>query len=93
MVPMDDVEWTFSFAGIYTIALTITDSTLPPLGPLVHTETKIGYVEVTSSPLGDLNGDGDVTMDEVMEALQQYFDGNMLKSQVMEILANYFATA
>ena len=90
---MADVEWTFNFPGIYTIALTMTDSTLPPLGPLVHTETKIGYVEVTGSPLGDLNSDGIVDKSEVLQALAQYFDGNMLKSQVLEILQNYFASA
>jgi len=93
MVPMDDVEWTFAFPGIYTIALTMTDSTAAPAGPLVHTETKIGYVEATGSPLGDLNSDGIVDRDEVMIALAQYFDGNMRIDQVMEILANYFASA
>jgi len=90
---MADVEWTFAFPGIYTIALTMTDSTPTPAGPLVHTETKVGYVVVTGSPLGDTNRDGIVDMDEVMSALQQYFDGNMLKAQVMEIIQNYFASA
>lgn len=93
LIPMDDVAWTFSIPGIYTIALTMTDSTAAPAGPLVHTETKIGYVTVTASAVGDLNGDGIVDKSEVIKALQQYFDGNMKKSQVMEILQNYFDTA
>lgn len=45
-----DETWTYDDEGIYTIRLTITDSTPSPAGPLVHTEEKLGYVVVGTGP-------------------------------------------
>ena len=76
--------WTFNFPGIYTIALTITDSTLPPLGPLVHTETKIGYVTVTgSSPYVqyDTNSNCKIDKNEAVQAVMDYFSRTITKSR------------
>jgi len=39
-------SWTYTADGEYTVRLTITDSTPAPIGPLVHTEEKVGYVKV-----------------------------------------------
>jgi len=90
MVPMDDVEWTFDFPGYYTIALTMTDSTAAPLGPLVHTETKVGYVTVEGSHPYDTNHNGEIDKDEVVRAVLEYFDGTITKAQVLEVLLLYF---
>ena len=87
---MADVEWTFDFPGYYTIALTMTDSTLPDLGPLVHTETKIGYVTVEGSHPYDDNHNGEIDRDEVVRAVLDYFDGQMSKAKLIEILLLYF---
>jgi PKD repeat protein len=38
--------YTYDTDGVYTVRLTITDSTPSPVGPLVHTEEKIGYITV-----------------------------------------------
>ncbi len=89
---MADVNWTYSFPGLYTICLTMTDSTLPEDGgPLVHTEKKLAYVNVLSAGiLGDLNGDGKIDKSEAIAAVEAYFDGVLDKEQAIQIVMLYF---
>jgi len=90
---MADVQWDFNFPGIYTIALTMTDSTLAPLGPLVHTETKVGYVTVTgSSPYVqyDTNSNCKIDKNEAVQAVIDYFNMMITKAQALEVLELYF---
>lgn len=91
---MADVNWTYSFPGVYTVCLTMTDSTPPPLGPLVHTETKIWYVTVTgvANPY-DTNGTAGIQKDEAIDALEDYFDELITKAEALAVLQEYFEGA
>jgi hypothetical protein len=85
-----DVQWTYLFPGYYTVALTMTDSTSAPLGPLVHTETKVGYITVEGSHPYDTNHNGEIDYDEVVKAVLDYFAGSMTKYELIEIILLYF---
>jgi len=89
---MADVTWTYPLPGLYTVCLTMTDSTPPPLGPFVHTETKIGYITVLFEDpwVYDANEDGTVEKSEVILAVQHYFDGRITKAQAIEVAMLYF---
>jgi len=87
-----DVTWTYPLPGVYSVYLTMTDGIPAPLGPLVHTETKLGYITVLFEPWAyDANDNGLIEKEEVVKAIVDYFDGLITKTQVMEVLQLYFS--
>jgi len=89
---MADVNWTYSFPGVYTVCLTMTDSSVP--SALVSTETKVWYVTVTGVATNwDIDGNGVIDKSEALAAVTAYFDGDAGKPEVMGVLQAYFEGA
>ncbi len=88
---MADVTWTYSFPGVYSVCLTMTDSFPQPVGPLVDSFEKSAYITVLFAPwVYDENKNGEIEKMEAIAAVQDYFSGKITKAQVIEVIMLYF---